>query len=123
MRIARAIQVAALGLVLSGMPLVAHHSFRAEYETDHTTTVKGTITKISWGNPHVLVQLDAQEEDGQTAPKPARWELELGSPNLLMSQGWTISSLKAGDEIIVEGYRARNGSRLLNARKITLAAR
>ncbi|MBZ5580474.1 MAG: hypothetical protein LAP40_28310 [Acidobacteriia bacterium] len=119
---ARAVWVASVGLLLAAMPVAAHHSFKAEYESDHTTTLKGTVTKISWENPHVLCHLDVKEENGQPVKKAASWELELGSPNLLLSQGWKLSSLKTGDEVVVEGYRARNGVLILNARKITLSA-
>lgn len=119
MRTARAIRVAVAGLLLGAMPALAHHSFKAEYDPDHLITLKGTVTEVSWKNPHVHIHIDVRNQDG----KVTNWELELGSPNLLLSQGWTLDSLKAGDPVTVEGYPAKNGAKIVSARKVTLAAR
>ena len=117
----RTVWIACAGLLLAAMPVLAHHSFKAEYDQDHPITLKGTVTKVIWKNPHVLVYLDVKDE--ANGSKAANWELELGSPNLLLSQGWTVSSLKVGDLVTVEGYPAKNGAHIANARKVTLASR
>ena len=119
MRAARAALLAGAGLLLAATPVLAHHSFSAEYDTDMPVTLKGKVTKVSWKNPHVMVYVDVTSDKG----KVANWEVELGSPNLLLSQGWTVSSLRSGDQVTVDGYRARNGSNVANARKVTIAAR
>ena len=119
MRAARHPFVAGAGLLLAAMPALAHHSFSAEYDTDQRITLKGTVTKVSWKNPHVTFLMDVKNENGQVA----NWEVEMGSPNLLLSQGWSLTSIKAGDEVTVDGYRARNHSNLASARKVTVAGR
>jgi hypothetical protein len=119
MEAARLVRIVVTGLLVVTMPVVAHHSFKAEYDQDHPVTLRGTVTKVSWKNPHVLFRVDVKEESG----KVTNWELEMGSPNLLLSQGWTLDSLKVGDVVTVEGYPAKNGSKLASARKVTLAAR
>lgn len=118
MKAMRAVWVLGVGLLLAAVPVLAHHSFKAEYDTDQPITLKGVITKVNWKNPHVQLYMDVKEPSGETA----KWELELSSPNGLLSQGWTPSSLKPGDQVIVEGYRARNGSNVANARKVTITA-
>jgi len=119
MRAAPAPRILLAGLLLAATPVPAHHSFKAEYDQDHPVTLVGTVTKVTWKNPHVLFRMDVKEESG----KVTKWELEMGSPNLLLSQGWTLNSLKAGDVVTVEGYPAKNGSKIANARKVTLSAR
>ena len=106
------------GIVLAvGAPLFAHHSFAAEYDSAKPVTLKGTVTKMEWLNPHARFYVDVKDDAG----KMTNWELELGSPNGLMRRGWTRNSLKPGDSILVEGYLAKDGSKLANARQITLA--
>jgi len=119
MNVKRAFLSAVAGWLLAAMPVLAHHSFKAEYDSDQPVTLKGTVTKVIFTNPHVRIYLDVKDEKG----KVTNWQLELGSPNLLLSQGWTLSSLKAGDEVTVDGFRARNGANAANARKVTLASR
>jgi hypothetical protein len=80
--------------------------------------LKGTITKIVWNNPHVLMYLNVTNDAGKTA----KWQLELASPNGLMSQGWKVDSLKPGEQVSVSGFRARDGSNMANIRKVTLDA-
>jgi hypothetical protein len=118
MRAARAFFLAGAGLLWVATPASAHHSTNAEYATDMPVTLKGKVTKVSWKNPHVTFVMDVQNADGKTAS----WEVEMGSPNLLLSQGWSLTSLKSGDEVVVDGYRARNGAHMANARKVTVAA-
>jgi hypothetical protein len=72
------------GLLLVAVPLLAHHSFKVQYDETQPITLKGTITKITWNNPHVLMYLDVKDDEG----KVANWSLELASPNGLLSQGW-----------------------------------
>jgi hypothetical protein len=105
------------GLTLAAVPLFAHHSFAAEYDPNKPITVTGTVTKMEWTNPHARFYIDVKDETGNIL----NWEFELGSPNGLMRKGWTRSSLKPGDTITVDGYVAKDGSRLVNARSVSLA--
>jgi hypothetical protein len=113
----RAAFVASAGLLLAA-PVFAHHSFKAEYDETHQVTLTGTITKVLWKNPHVLLFIDVKDD----AAKPMNWELELASPNGLLSQGWKVDSLKPGDQVTASGFRARDGSNILSTRKITVDA-
>jgi len=103
------------GVLGTGVAL-AHHSFAAEYDSAKPVTLKGAVTKMEWMNPHARFYVDVKDEGG----KVTNWEFELGSPNGLMRRGWTRNSLKPGDVIIVEGYLAKDGSKLANARNVTL---
>ena len=109
--------VAGLGLLLCTVPMLAHHSFAAEYDSAKPVTLTGTVTKVEWMNPHARFYIDVKEENGSVN----NWELELGSPNGLMRQGWTRNSLKQGDQVSVTGSLAKDGSKLANARTVKLA--
>lgn len=119
MRTKPLVWLATAGLLMAALPLAAHHSFKAQYDETQPITLNGTVTKITWNNPHVLMYLDVKDDSG----KVAKWELELASPNGLMSQGWKVDSLKPGDQVSVSGFRARDGSNMANIRKVTLEAR
>jgi DNA/RNA endonuclease YhcR with UshA esterase domain len=107
---------AGVGLLLAA-PVFGHHSFEAEYDASKPITVTGTVTKMEWMNPHARFYVDVKDEKGAVT----NWNFELGSPNVLKRQGWQRDSLKAGDTVTVEGYKAKDGSTLANARRITLA--
>jgi len=106
------------GLALCTVPMLAHHSFSAEYDGTKTVELKGTVTKVEWMNPHARFYVDVKDE---ASPKAVNWEFELGSPNGLMRSGWTRNSLKEGDVVQVSGSRAKDGSNLVNARSVKLA--
>ena len=95
----------------------AHHSFDAEYDSKKPVQLTGTVTKIEWTNPHARFYVDVKGEAG----KLTNWNLELGSPLFLRRLGWQRDSLKIGDQVTVEGYLAKDGSKMANARKVTLA--
>jgi hypothetical protein len=105
------------GLSLSLVtPLFAHHSFAAEYDGNKKITLKGVVTKVEWANPHIWVYVDVKDDAGQ----PVRWQCEGGAPNSLVRQGWSRTSLKAGDEVEIQGFLAKDGSHTANARSVTL---
>jgi hypothetical protein len=104
-------------LLVAAVPVLAHHSFSAEYDSNKQTTLRGTVTKIEWMNPHARFYVDVKDENG----KVTNWEFELGAPVFLMRKGWTRNSMKIGDEVIVNGFMAKDGSALANARSVTTA--
>ena len=99
---------AAAFLLVVSWPARAHHSFAAEYDSTKTVTVKGTIQKLEWVNPHAYFWVDVQAENG----KITTWAFESLSPNALARQGWNRNSLKKGEEVTVEGYLAKDGKPL-----------
>ena len=117
--IRRGFGIATAGLLLVVMPVLAHHSFQAEYDENKLVTVNGTVTKVAWTNPHVMLNVDVRDDRGNVA----NWEMELASPNGLLRQGWKLDSLKPGDQVTVSGYAARDGSHLINARRVILGGK
>jgi len=117
--IRRSFGIATAGLLLVAMPAFAHHSFQAEYDENKLVTVNGTVTKVAWTNPHVMLNVDVRDDRGNVA----NWEMELASPNGLLRQGWKLDSLKPGDQVTVSGYAARDGSHLINARRVILGGK
>lgn len=108
-------------LLLSGIFVVflasgasAHHPFAAEFDESKPVTLTGTVTKFEWKNPHAMVYIDGRDSAGQRG----QWTIELGGMDELMKQGWTRDSIKSKDSVTIEGWRAKDGSRLANAKSI-----
>jgi hypothetical protein len=99
-------------------PLVAHHSFAAEYGNE-PANLKGAVTKIEWQNPHVFFYIDVRDEE---TGKVTNWALEMGAPAVIQRNGWTRNTMKIGDIVIVTGTKAKNGKPLANARSVVLAS-
>lgn len=115
--ILRASVLAIVALTSNAAAAAAHHSFAAEFDFQKPVTLKGAVVLWEMINPHGWITIDVRAEDGKTV----RWMVETSNPNGLMRLGWTKRSLKPGDEITVEGYKAKDGSNTANAATVTLA--
>lgn len=114
---AHAVRLAMIVVLLAGVSVAAHHSFAAEFDAEKPVTLKGTVVKWEMMNPHGWITMDVPGPDGRTE----RWMVETSNPNGLMRLGWSKRSLKPGDEVTVEAFRAKDGSNTANAARVTLA--
>ena len=110
------IMAAGLVVMAAGAPLLAHHAFAAEFDGTKPVTLKGTVTKMEWINPHAWLHVDVPGPDG----KMVSWMVEGGAPNALLRRGWNRNSVVAGTKVVIEGFRARDGSNRANGRDVTL---
>ena len=108
--------VVASVIVMAGVPLVAHHSFAAEFDGTKAIRLTGTLMKVEWTNPHSYFYIDVKDDNGGVV----RWGCEAGAPGALSRRGFKRGDLKLGDTIIVDGYLAKDGSHLIDARRVTL---
>ncbi len=116
MRIVYSALTAAAIVFVMIAPAQAHHAFSAEFDGNKQVTLRGTLKKMDWINPHAWIHLDVKQPDGTVA----NWLIELGPPNSLIKRGWTKQSVPPGIELVVIGYQARDGARRANGRDITL---
>lgn len=116
MRAKLTVAVACTGLLLAVRPLHAHHSFAAEFDAGRPVQLRGVVTSMDWVNPHSWIHLDVKNEDGTIT----KWTIEGATPNTLLRRGFTKKSLPAGTEIVVHGYRAKNGANRANGRDVML---
>ena len=117
MRTKLAILVAGLGLFCSVSPAVAHHAFGGEYDASKVVTLKGTVTKLEWTNPHARLYVDVTQPNGTVTS----WNLELEGVSSLARRGWTRKTLTVGDTVTIVGEMARSGVSVAHAKSITLA--
>lgn len=110
-----ALTLAVIGVAIA-IPLTAHHSFAAEFDASKAVRLTGTLTKIEWTNPHSYFYIDVKDEKGQVA----NWACEGAAPGALSRRGFKKGDIKLGDTLVVDGYRAKDGSRLIDARRVTL---
>ena len=106
------------GVLLAATPLLSHHSFAAQYDGQKKVTLKGIVTKVEWMNPHAYFYINVTDTNG----KVANWALEMGALAGLQKQGWTRNTLHIGDEVIVNGSLAKDGSKLANANSVVMAS-
>lgn len=116
MRATQMALAAGIGLLASALPALAHHSFAAEYDTTKPVKVTGVVTKMEWMNPHARFYVDVKEADGTVTS----WNFELGAIPVLLRQGWRKDALKPGDQVTVEGNRAKDESHTAAARRVLL---
>lgn len=115
MRLTIGLTISLIGILSISTPASAHHSFAAEFDSTKPVTLKGTVTKMDWINPHSWIHIDVKNPDGTTT----NWMIECGSPNTLFRRGFDKTSLPTGSEIIVDGYLAKDGGNRANGRDVT----
>ena len=109
--------VAGALLAAAALPVLAHHSFAAEFDANRPVKLEGVVTKMEWINPHSWIHIDVKTSSGETQ----QWMIEGGAPNALLRRGWNRNSLPAGSKISVQGFQAKDGSFRANGRDITFA--
>ena len=117
MRTRIAVGLAAVGLLLAAASVTAHHAFASEFDVNKPLTLRGTLTKLEWINPHSWFHVDVKDADG----KVAEWMIEGGSPNTLIRLGVTKNTVKVGTELTIEGYQAKEGTNKAVGRNFILA--
>ncbi len=105
-----------VGVLAAAVPMLAHHSFSAEFDSSKPVTLKGNVTKVDWLNPHIWIYLDVKDDSG----KMASWQCEGGPPNTLTRNGWTKNDLKSGDAVTISGTLAKDKSNSCNASSVVL---
>ena len=115
MRITNAVLLSGMLLLCAGTA-AAHHAFSAEFDANQPIQLRGTITRVEWINPHTWIHIDVKTPSGAVE----KWMIEGGTPNTLLRRGLTRDSLPQGTEIVVDGYKAKNGTKRANGRDLTL---
>jgi hypothetical protein len=96
---------------------LAHHAFGAEFDANQPITLRGSLTKMEWANPHGWIYIDVKGSDGAVV----NWAIEFGPPNALMRRGLRKSDFALGTEVVVDGYRAKNGTPIVNGKTVKFA--
>lgn len=102
-------------LAASATPALGHHAFSAEFDANRPMTLKGTVNRTEWINPHSWIHVDVEDENGNVVT----WAIECGAPNSLMRRGLNKNSIPVGTELVIDGFGAKDGSSTANARDIT----
>lgn len=116
MKKALSLSIAILGIVAAAAPVYAHHAFAAEYDSNKPVSIRGKLTRVEWVNPHGWIHVDVTDDSGRITS----WSVETGSPNALLRRGLRKTDFTAGLEVIINGYRAKNGTPTINGTSVKL---